>query len=68
MFFLEKTGFPMFFDGGPQNSCRGSSFFGGISENRILVVHSWVVFKNRCIQKTLVLQWFLHVSHFERRR
>ena len=44
----------MFFDGEPQNSCRGSSFFGGISENRILVVHSWVVFKNRCIQKTLV--------------
>ena len=25
--------FPWFFNGEPQNSCRGSSFFGGISEN-----------------------------------
>ena len=32
--FVQKTCiFPVFFDGEPQNSCRGSSFSGRISEN-----------------------------------
>ena len=33
LFFRKKCIFPVFFNGEPQNSCRGSSFFCGISEN-----------------------------------
>ena len=31
--YSKKCIFPVFFDGEPQNWCRGSSFSGGISEN-----------------------------------
>ena len=33
MCFVFEKHFPWFCDGEPQNSCRGSSFFGRISEN-----------------------------------
>ena len=79
--FEKKCIFPVFFDGEPQNLCRGSSFSGRNFENgepdsgfALLGVFLRTDDCNRnhftysVFKKHWYLQWFLHVPHFVRWR